>query len=297
MVVGLLAVSGGAAQAVAQSALVGASERAAPSTLGPEPRGPLAPHSRLAPGGSPLGPGSRLAPGGSPFDSGRTHLAPAALSALVPGAGQLLALEQRRGWAYLALEALGWIVYADRRASGGRYRDRYRDLAWEVARLGDGPRVDGDFEFYERMSSWRRSGLFDADPGTPGLQPEPDPSTFNGSVWQRARGIYSVMPGQGPDDPAYRAALDYYASNAYADAFRWDWSDNAEALERFDGLIHESDERFRQATVALGAVIANHLVSAVDAYVSARGLALRVAPERGGGAGGVQVTLRWTPLR
>ena len=230
------------------------------------------------------------------FDSGRP-LAPAALSALVPGAGQLLMLEQRRGWAYLALEALGWVVYADRRAAGGRYRDRYRDLAWEVARLGDGPRVDGDFEFYERMSSWGRSGSFDADPGAPGLQPESDPSTFNGSVWQRARGIYSVMPGQGPADPAYRAAVDYYSSNAYADAFRWDWSGNAGALERYDELIRESDERFRQATVLFGAVIANHLVSAVDAYVAARGLAVEVAPATSAGRGGLWVTVRWTPLR
>lgn len=224
-------------------------------------------------------------------------LGSAALSALVPGAGQLLALDQRRGWAYLALEALGWVVYADRRSAGGRFRDRYRDLAWEAARLGDGPRVDGDFEFYERMASWGSSGRFDADPDVPGLQPEPDPSTFNGSVWQRARGIYSVGPGQGPTDPAYQAAVDYYSSRAYTDDFRWDWAGDAEALERYDGLIRESDERFRQATVVFGAVMANHLVSAVDAYVAARGFAVEVAPGTGIGAGGLRVTVRWTPLR
>lgn len=235
---------------------------------------------------------------GAPSDFGsRNPLGPAALSALVPGAGQLLALDQRRGWAYLAIEALAWVVYADRRAAGGRSRDRYRDLAWEVARLRDGPRVDGDFEFYERMASWGQSGRFDADPGAPGLQPESDPSTFNGSVWQRARGIYSVEPGQGPSDPAYQAAIDYYSSNAYGDAFRWDWSDDAEALDQYDGLIRESDERFRQATVVFGAVIANHLVSAVDAYVAARGFAVEVAPAPEMGAGGLRFSVRWTPLR
>ncbi len=106
-----------------------------------------------------------------------------------------------------------------------------------------------------------------------------------------------MAPGQGPTDPAYQAAVDYYSSRAYADDFRWDWSGDLDALERYEGLIRESDERFRQATVVFGAVMANHLVSAVDAYVAARGLAVEVAPGTGVGAGGLRVTVRWTPLR
>ena len=73
------------------------------------------------------------------------------LSAVVPGAGQY-ALGQRRAWVYLALEAAGWIWWADRRSSAGRLVNEYRDFAWERARIAAGPRVDGDFDYYERLT-------------------------------------------------------------------------------------------------------------------------------------------------
>ena len=39
-------------------------------------------------------------------------------------------------------------------------------------------------------------------------------------------------------------------------------------LSGLEAPITESDDSFRQATTALGAIIANHMISAVDAYVS-----------------------------
>lgn len=195
--------------------------------------------------------------------------APAA-SLLFPGAGQWR-LGQRRGWVYAALEAAGWVAYIDRRVKAGDLRDRYRDLAWAVARLRTAERVDGDFRYYETMGHWLRSGAFDRDPAFPGIQPEPDPGTFNGSVWARARGLF-LPPGvaEDPTDPRYRRALDYYRAHAYDDSFLWDWSSSPEAQEEFSRLIARSDQRFRQATTALGALLANHLVSAADAFVSQR---------------------------
>lgn len=204
----------------------------------------------------------------------------AAMSAslLVPGLGQHL-LGQRRRWIYAGVEALGWVFYAERRGAGGEYRDRYQDLAWNEARarVWAGPRVDGGFPYYETLTQWERSGAFDADAGLPGLQPETDPATFNGSIWQRAAGLF-LPGGQGVPvtAPGYIRALEYYSGLAYGPDFLWDWAGTGDAQRRFGDLIHDSDERFRQATNLLGAVLANHVISAVDAYLSARGLGARL---------------------
>lgn len=209
------------------------------------------------------------------------------LSLLLPGAGQLVQ-EQRRGWAYATVEVVGWIFYVDRRRSAGSYRERYRDLAWETARMHATPRVEGDFTYYERLTQWERSGRFDREPQSPGVQPETDASTFNGSIWDRARRIYGVSSAS-PDEPNHESALEYYGERAYGDPFFWDWTDHPEARERFGSLIRMSDERYRHATIALGLMFANHLISAADAFVSARGLSFELAPV----SVGTEIRVRW----
>jgi hypothetical protein len=198
-------------------------------------------------------------------------LATAGLSLVLPGAGQHT-LGQNRKWIYAALEVAGWIVFFERRSAGGELRDQYRDFAWDNGRIQSGPRMDGDFDYYETVSKWEASGDFDTDPALPGIQPEMDLTTFNGSIWALASQIF--IPGGGPiseTDPAYQSALAYYVDRAYGTAFLWDWSVTPGGREELGELIEESDDRFRQATTALGALIANHLISAVDAYLSARG--------------------------
>jgi hypothetical protein len=218
---------------------------------------------------------------------------PTVLSLALPGAGQHV-LGQRRKWAYLALEIAGWAVYLERRASGGHYRDRYRDFAWERGRIQSGPRVDGDFEYYERLSNWPSSGAFDADPGRSGVQPESDPGTYNGSIWLLASQIF-LPPGPSiPEtDPAYQSALAYYERRAYGTELLWDWTEAPEAQRELGRLIEISDDRFREATTAVGVVIANHLLSAGDAFLSSRGRTsparLRVQPREGPGGGWLAV--------
>ena len=211
---------------------------------------------------------STFGPAADPPHEGRVLL----YSLALPGAGQH-ALGQRRWVAYLAAEALGWVFLVDRRRKGTSLRDAYRDLAWEVARGGGaGPRVDADFSYYERLSKWERSGTFDREPARAGLQPETDPDTYNGSVWSLARRIFFADPGNPPSegDPAHARALDYYRERAYPDELSWDWSGDRRARDRFGELISGSDEALRDATIAGGLVLANHLLSATDAFVSAR---------------------------
>jgi hypothetical protein len=212
-------------------------------------------------------------------------------SLLVPGWGQWH-LGQKRGWGYALLEAGLWAAHLELRSSGRDYRDQYRDVAWTSARIASGDRVEGPWAYYEAMTEWVRSGAFDADPTQAGIQPEPDPSTFNGAKWALARGIY-LPPGAPPDDtdPAYQKALAYYQEHAYGAQYLWDWTGKDADLQQYRHLINRSDQRFREASTALGAVLANHVFSAIDAYLSARGRpepSLRLAPQAHGRG------LRWT---
>jgi hypothetical protein len=206
---------------------------------------------------------------------------PAALSLALPGAGQH-ALGQQRKWLYLALEVGAWAFFLERRHAGGEYRERYRDFAWDNARFQGGARIDGDFDYYETLTHWTRSGAFDRDSGAAGVQPELDPAAYNGFVWDLAARIF--LPGgtgASETDPGYPSALAYYAARAYGPDMLWDWTGAPGAQAEFSRLVDGSDSRFRQATTLLGVVIANHLLSSIDAYLSSGSSAtagIRVVP-------------------
>lgn len=203
------------------------------------------------------------------------------LSAIIPGAGQW-ALGQNRWVAYAAGEVWAWVQYFESRREGRRLQDSYRDLAWLVARrVSTGQRVDGSFEYYESMTQFTASGAFDRDPTEIGIQPEEDPETFNGSVWALAGEIFfsdasGLPPEEGSDQ--YNQALRYYLSRAIPPRLAWNWSDNTLQQAEFAELIRASDENLRRGTTMIGLILANHLLSAVDALVSGRLLQAQ-APE------------------
>lgn len=194
-------------------------------------------------------------------------------SAVVPGAGQHL-LGQGRWTPYVAVELWGWIQFFLRRDRGEELRQRYRDLAWEVARrVSVGAREDGSFGYYESLTQFPSSGALDRDPLTAGVQPETDVETFNGSLWQLARDIFFPPGGEEPPppgSPAYERALEYYLERSVSPRFAWNWSDNSLQRAVYTDLIQESDEEFRSSTTMIGLILANHFVSAIDALVSAR---------------------------
>ena len=193
------------------------------------------------------------------------------LSLLLPGGGQF-ALGQRRWMAYGVAEVGGLIWILERRSTAHGFQDEYRDLAWTSARsgVGSGPRFDGDFDYYEVLSKWTRSGAHDRDPVSAGVQPETDPATFNGSIWARARALFSIPDGSDDTHPDHAKALDHYEEHAYGSSFLWDWSADSSAQARLGSLIKKSDDTFQNARILTGVVVANHVLSAVDAFVSAR---------------------------
>lgn len=193
-------------------------------------------------------------------------------SAVAPGAGQYR-LGAGRWVAYAAVEAWAWINWLDTRSEANDLERAYRDLAWSVARrISVGNRRDREFEYYETMSHFPESGSFDADPGLEGIQPDEDPSTFNGSVWELARAIYFPASDDSipPSEAERAAALDYYQRNAIEPAFAWSWGLNELEHEHFQSLIRQSDAAARAGTALLGVILVNHVVSAVDALLTAR---------------------------
>ncbi|MBI4544041.1 MAG: hypothetical protein HY703_02460 [Gemmatimonadetes bacterium] len=200
-------------------------------------------------------------------EAGRAFLA----SVLLPGAGQAL-LGLGRWVPYAALEGWGWLLYLDRRADGREQEKRYRDLAWSVARrISAGPRRDGEFEYYEALTRFAASGAFDLDPRRPGTQPETDARSFNGQVWELARALFfRGADSLATDAPEYEQALRYYEGRAASPEFAWAWGENGLEQQSYRELIRQSDEALRDATRTLGLILANHIVSAVDALVAAR---------------------------
>lgn len=190
-------------------------------------------------------------------------------SALVPGTGQAI-MHQKRSIAYLLLEAAGVGFYIRETRDGSRERDRYRDISQTIARAQfspSGPR--GDWDYYERMEKYVASGVFDAVAGGT-VDPEADASTYNGSVWLLARQTFWRDPEVPPPSSAeeYQAAVRFYTERAVTPEFRWSWLGAPDAFQKYRAAIAASNSAFRSAETTAGLVIANHFLSAVDAYVS-----------------------------
>jgi len=258
-----------------------------------QPLAPTPPPTVLAPAAEPLSMQEQP-------DIGADFL----LSAVLPGAAQYRAGDGR--WVpYVAVEVWGWISYVRQRRNGERLAQRYRDVAWQVARrVSAGPRRDTVFEYYEIMAKefFPASGAFDADPDDEGIQPEQTPGTYNAFVWRLALDLYSGGRPLQPGSPQYEAALQYYGRRAIPDGFAWAWGVSRLEQQAYVRLIDESDAAYRNAKQYLGLILVNHIASTVDALVTARlrqlgagSLRLETAPgQDAGGALRLESTLRIT---
>ena len=149
---------------------------------------------------------------------------------------------------------------------------RFQSLAFDVARQSFVPlRRDTIFEYYEQMERFAESGRYDADTG-PAFVPESDPATYNGSVWLLARRTFWADPNIPPDptSPQYWKALQFYQARAVGPNFLWSWRNHSLEHEVFRDYIRRSDNAFRRAQNQVGLLLANHVLSAVDALISAR---------------------------
>lgn len=216
-------------------------------------------------------------------------------SAALPGIGQALQ-GQDRYVAYVALETFAWIRFAAEAREGRRQRQAYRGLANRVARAFYTDRFPtGTFDYYERMQHFVESGAYDLTPDDPVLQPERDTTTYNGAVWLLARRTFWVHPDSAPppESPAYRTAERFYVDRAVTPDFQWSWRDAQLEHDLYRRTISLSNEAYRRSVQALGVVLANHVLSMVDSYVTLR---LWQEEQSTGQALGFTATVAWGRL-
>lgn len=194
-----------------------------------------------------------------------------AASAILPGTGQAM-LQVNRALPYLALEAFAWTAYVRHSQRYQRRRDDYRSLAARVARARfSSIAPHGTFEYYERMTQFAESGRYDLVAGG-GIDPETDSTTYNGAVWLLARRTFWSNSAVTPDTTSneWLRAVAFYQSRAYDQLYRWSWTQSPVEYAAFFDFIRQSNDANRRAMMDLGIVIANHVLSMVDAYITVR---------------------------
>jgi len=190
-------------------------------------------------------------------------------SLLLPGAGQLMG-RQDRGAVYLAMEIYLVSRFVQLNRDASRESERFHSLAYDIARRAFSPtRRDTVFEYYEQMERFAESGWYNTTPAA-GFTPESDARTYNGSVWLLARRTLWPDPDVVPDSALYQSAVDFYIERAVGPDFQWSWRDHSLEHEVFRETIRRSDDGFRSAQNQIGLLLANHVVSAVDALISSR---------------------------
>lgn len=193
-------------------------------------------------------------------------------SAIVPGLGQAR-LRKDRFVAFMAAEAFLLLQYARSSADGRQNARNFRAIARDVARRGfDDARPDTSaWKYYETMEQFVESGFFTLSASGPTV-PETDLATFNGVQWMQARLLFGV-PLDDPDatrTPNYARALARYESTAVRQAYRWSWRNAQLEQDLYKRSIARSNDAYRRATGDLIAIIANHVISTVDAFATVR---------------------------
>lgn len=190
-------------------------------------------------------------------------------SAILPGSGQLLG-GQDRGAIYFAVEGLLLIRFLSLQSEASQRAEQYRDLAFTVARSAYAPALrDTAFSYFEQMAKYVESGPIDTDDGDAFVPPE-DQRSYNGNMWALAKRTFFADPDSTPDPESeeYQRALSFYLGRAVGPNFSWSWRNAGLEQDLYRRTIVESDDRYRLATQQLGLLLANHVISAVDALIS-----------------------------
>jgi hypothetical protein len=192
-------------------------------------------------------------------------------SAVLPGLGQFR-LGKDRSIAFFAVEAFLLIQFVKNNGEGDGSARNYRALARDIARRTfPGTHPDTIFEYYEAMGKNLESGSFSKTPTGPTI-PETDPATYNGKQWILAREQYGLpLDDAGAfASPRYADALAYYEGRAVPQAYGWSWTNAQFEHDLFKSEIARSNDAYVRARRNLSAIIANHLLSSIDAFASVR---------------------------
>lgn len=176
-------------------------------------------------------------------------------SLLLPGLGEYWLGHHTRAQIFFAAEAGIWTAFGVFRVQGGNRKDRYREWASVFA---GAPERDND-EYYRVLANYIASE---------------GPFSANETVRRQARAIY-------PDDR--EAQEQYLAANGYFGDNAWEW-ESEEAFDRYKEIRKSSLDSYDNASLTLGLLVANRLLSVLDAGLLA---------SRRNQAGGSDGSLSW----
>lgn len=196
-------------------------------------------------------------------------------SAIVPGLGQVR-LHNDRFVAYMATEAYLLLQYLksnrERKADEENYRGIARTIARRTFVLTPGATPpDTLWKYYEGLRNYLESGFYTLA-GNGVTSPETDTTTFNGHQWLIARQQYGIGlndPGAS-SSPSYPGALEYYELRAVKQEYRWSWRNAQLEWDVYKRTTELANDAKRQSTNDLIALIANHILSSIDAFASVR---------------------------
>lgn len=208
-----------------------------------------------------------------------------ALSAIVPGAGQVYAeAPWWRAAIYAGLEAIGWTAYAVTSSEGARRTDEFEGFAdahWSVSRY-----IDWLGANYLRWSDSAVNKEVVADAlariYTSSDQSRPDWERVDfeqlNRIERAVRGGFShTLPGHGEQQyyeqigkyVQYRSGWDDHGRGA--DTLIYDPSHVTERNELYMQKRADANDYLGYASAVLGGIIVNHLASLLDAALAARG--------------------------
>jgi hypothetical protein len=157
-------------------------------------------------------------------------------SLLLPGLGEYWLGHRTRAQIFFATEAGIWTAFGVFRVQGGNRKDRYRE--WASVFAGT-PERDND-EYYRVLANYISSE---------------GPFSANETVRRQARALY-------PDD---REAQDaYLLANGHFGDDAWEW-ESEEAFDRYKQIRKSSLDSYDNASLTLGLLVANRLLSVLDA--------------------------------
>jgi hypothetical protein len=189
---------------------------------------------------------------------------------VVPGLGQAR-LRQGRTAAYAAVEAFLLLQYGKDLSEAHQNSGDYRQIARTIARRGFvAVPPDTAWQYYEKLSEYIESGAYTLTASGP-VVPEIDTLTYNGAQWLLARRQFGVsLDPSEVGSTAYARALALYTSRAVRQPYRWSWRNAQLEKDLYVRTISRTNDAYRRVTIDLSAVIANHLLSAIDAFATVR---------------------------
>lgn len=166
---------------------------------------------------------------GSSGPSGPSPFVAGAMSAIIPGTGQLIQ-GQNRGWLYLGVEIASWFTYASLRSAGSQAEEDYR-------------------QFADSHWDWERYGTeTNCGEGLGPIDFETESAQLLDSYMNAQDQFYDDIGSQ-----------DVYACG-------WDEQGNRSSYQSMQG---NADNLYQASEFVVAVIVINHLVSAVDAAKSA----------------------------